>query len=239
MKNIFRVAVIILVSFLMISSVTLADTISAGDWIKLTGYNVLDSAGIMTFAVSHNGTFNDSFTYNTFCIQDDVYITPGAINRVAGISEHLTSGSGGASLDSTVAYLFDKFSNGDYNLSNPADQSKFQDLLWTLQQPNLGSATVKYDPLHDQWAKDAQSYILAGETGLHGTSVLNIVKEIRPDGSFGGEVQNQLYHQVPEPSTTLLFCMGLLGLVLGAQLSRSQRIACDVRAAITKKKVNG
>jgi hypothetical protein len=52
----------------------MATTININDWVTLIAYNNLDNAGIMTFAVSDTRYGSISGTYNTFCIQDNVYI---------------------------------------------------------------------------------------------------------------------------------------------------------------------
>lgn len=121
----------------MIAPAAMADTISSGDYVKLTAYNSLDGAGIMTYAVSHNAGGTTAFSYDTFCIQDNVFITPNTWYPVAAISNTVgyfnTGIAGGGPLNGAVDYLFYKYKSGAYASFDVNNQNDFQRLLWSLQ----------------------------------------------------------------------------------------------------------
>lgn len=74
---------------MMAAPAVMANTISPGDYVKLTAYNSIESGGIMTYAVSHDGGTSVEFSYDTFCIQDNVYIWPNVWYPIADISNNV------------------------------------------------------------------------------------------------------------------------------------------------------
>ena len=214
MKKLIMVISLMMAFSIIVAPEVMADIISQGDYVELTAYNSIGGGGIMTYAVSHNGGTNVAFSYDTFCIQENVYVTPGVWYPVANVSNTvgffnaIPPPDGAGTLKGAVDYLFYMYKSGAYTSFGLNEQADFQKLLWELQ---LGlSPTSTGTP----WASDLTNY--NNSSGLQhpwGTMVINIVSGKDSNGYTGPDIQNQLYNQVPEPSTIFLLGSGLI--VLG------------------------
>ena len=124
---------------MLVVPAAMADIISVGDYVMLTAYNSLDSAGIMTYAVSKDHGAHIAFSYDTFCIQDNVYIYPNQWYPVAALSTSVgpydPQKPGEGLLNGAVDYLFYRYKSGDYDLTMTSDatEADFQKVLWSLQ----------------------------------------------------------------------------------------------------------
>ena len=110
MKKLAMIISLIMVFSLMVAPAVMADTIiSSGKWVELVSYNPTDMAGIMRYAVSNSNGGAILGYYDTFCIQDNVYITPNTWYPIASVSNTVgkfTSTTGDGPLAGVAVHPF-------------------------------------------------------------------------------------------------------------------------------------
>ena len=214
MKKLIMIISLMVAFSLMAAPAIMADTISSGDYVKLIAYNGLENAGIMTYDVSHDGGIHVAFIYDTFCIQDNVYILANTWYPIASVSTTVGKfdsppEAGTGPLAGAVDYLFYRYKSGTgaYDLSSQAAQADFQQFLWSIQKTGPSYSP----PSTDKWYIDYVAYNNPSNGLQHswGTEVINI--EGFDVTGKPIDIQNQLYNQVPEPVTILLLGIGLIG----------------------------
>ena len=167
MKKLIMIISLMMSFSMMVAPVVMADTvISSGGWVELVSYNTIDNAGIMKYAVSNSNGGTILGYYESFCIQDNVNITPNTWYLVASVSDNVgyvspNSPAGAGPLQGAVDYLFYRYKSGtgNYDLRTDDNQASFQKLLWSIQGtgPSYSPASGSPESMA-QWYIDYSAY---------------------------------------------------------------------------------
>jgi hypothetical protein len=120
MKRFLIIIPFMMLLSLMLAPATMALSITNGDWVQVKTYNPSDMAGILTFNVSDSNNGTILMTYDTFCIQESVFIYPGTWYQVElsnTVGPYSPSATGDGPLKGAVDYLFYRYKTGAYDTS--------------------------------------------------------------------------------------------------------------------------
>jgi len=184
--------------------------IKAGDRIKFTQHNSVSGAGEFKWiADTDKDNAFDDYTWQSFCIEKNEYVTKNAIYTVQGISGYAKAGgvdknqydSNGDPLSNETAWLYWNFSKKEltgYD-SSAKYQTSLQNIIWYLEG-EIKKLSTDDNSLMTAWLSGMNGWINEGQV-----QVVNL----------GAGIQDQLIvasSHAPEPGTMVLLGFGLIGL---------------------------
>jgi hypothetical protein len=198
-------ALVVLSSIGFISPNLMAGAIDVGNWVFIEDWNPNNDGGIIQLYVNTTDlgyleVHGNKPDYFTFCADQRVAIASGVWVEVLGISGRVNY---------QADWLFSNWISGGITLGGLDDQQLFQEALWYY----LGTLknSLPYDPLDPSINPYITDALNVADMD-YGTRMLNL----------GEDQQPQLYH-VPEPSSLILLCSGLFGVIGFGRLRFSQR----------------
>ena len=185
--------------------------VDVGDAIKLVSFNNLTGAGALELRKDATG-----FQWVSFCLEKNQTIPVNQNVYIGSISNYAIPGGGGAGpsgdpISDYTAWLFmsselGTLPNYDGGMFDSADLQK---RIW-LNENEISSTTYYDETSVILW------YTTFAASGWYNDGIVKVLN-LYKDTGFTIHVQDQLIlgtKTVPEPSTVVLFCAGLLGITL-------------------------
>ncbi len=180
--------------------VTGVDTVKLGTGGGIEGQYTVDVIGV-----------GQAIDYFTFCLEKNIYFTPGVTYQVDSVADYATSGGAGSEdgkdfLADETKWFYWKYVTGAFGKS-VANVTAMQNIIWFLEGEltSLGDYAAQYTT----WL----SYAPIVENEKDFSTPGYVVKALNIKTLAGTDAQSQIIGEpVPEPTTMLLFGAGLVGL---------------------------
>jgi len=149
------------------------------------------------------GIYGEGDEFRTFCMESGEFFYNGR-TYYADISTAAVRGGESANdpLDETTAYIYTKYTNGEYDGVSEQD---IQEAIWYLENENGG--------VENSIVAEATEAVASGAwSGIGGVRVLNLWRDYDQTNGYSGWAQDQLVtvSVIPAPSAIMLSSIGLL-----------------------------
>ena len=173
--------------------------------IEIDDHLIMNTGGLTTFNMTNTNTSDDWSYYSSFCVESSVYFTPGSEYIVKSVVDYVDINND--YLSNKTKWLYATYMTNPSNYNTDLTQSA----VWWLENESGGYKVA--------WATFfKQATGLDKMNGYDFTSILSDwdIKIINLTDINSNNVQSQMVGSltpVPEPTTLILFGMGLLGIV--------------------------